>query len=98
MDRIFRVLGLILMSGVRKAIEIVRHPQTKIILKRGFKQAVSLLKVKPIRGIALLYLAGLFSQMGLLDLSVGACLLLLIDNADLVLSVLGHGSRKRRYY
>ena len=79
----------------RKAIEIAKHPRTKQIFRQIFRQIFSLLKIKVIRGIVLLYFAGLFSQLGNMDLAVGCCLLLLIDNIDLIL---GHGNIKRRYY
>lgn len=98
MKKILNVLSVLLMVVSNKVIQIARHPKTKVILIKGCKQAFSLLKIKAVRGIVFLYLSGLFAQMGLIDLSVGCCLLLLIDNAGLVLSVLGHGKRKRRYY
>ena len=98
MKKILNVLSVLLMVVSNKVIQIARHPKTKVILIKGCKQAFSLLKIKAVRGIVFLYLSGLFAQMGLIDLSVAACLLLIIDNAGLVLSILGHGKRKRRYY
>lgn len=98
MERFLNVLKGILMWVSRKTIELAKHPRTRVVLTRGFKQAISLLKIKAVRGIALLYLAGLFIQNGHTDASVGCCLFLLIDNSNLVLSLLGYGKRKRRYY
>lgn len=99
MKKYVNVIMMILIVVCKKAMEIAKHPQTKKILKFIGKKAINLLKTRIGRGIVLLYLSGLFMEMGLVDLSIACCLALIIDNRNIFLNLLGYGSsnRKRRY-
>lgn len=97
MDVVIEVVNYFL-GVIRTVISLIKHKQINALVRKTFHFIINLIEMKFFRVAALLLLAAVFSNMDNTALLIGCCVVLFIDNIDLVRIIIGHVNNKRRYH